>query len=233
MSFSLVGTAWDLPGFERYLEGVDLSWANSVTLHHTGAPDLAGRGSGLVVQHIRNIQDFYENGKGWTRGPHLFVDDVDINGMSPLSAPGIHAVSFNSKSIGIEVLGNYDVEDPESGRGLECWQMAAKVTAAILRKMRLTAHESAVRFHRDDPKTSKSCPGEKVSKDWFLAMVAPEVSVIPKRAEPVVNQRLAAIEWQVQSIMRENDDLPEDRLEELFERLESVVWQAKKLTEGR
>ena len=30
---------------------------------------------------------------------------------------------------------------------------------------------ATVKFHRDDPRTSKSCPGTKVSKEWFLNLV--------------------------------------------------------------
>jgi hypothetical protein len=234
MSFSLVGTAWNLAGFAKHIADVDTSWANSVTLHHTGSPDLSmRRGGGLVVQHIRNIQDYYKQKKGWDRGPHLFIDDVDINGMSPLSERGIHAKSFNADSVGIEVLGNYDTEDPRSGRGLECWALAAQVTATLLGKLGLPANPTTVKFHRDDPLTNKSCPGDKVSKPWFITMVQEELNGAPAKEKPPERSlRLLAIDWQVLSILKENDDLNSDRLGELSQRLENIVWQAEKIEEG-
>ena len=36
-----------------------------------------------------------------------------------MTAHGVHAVSFNSTGVGIEMLGNYDIEDPRTGRGLQ------------------------------------------------------------------------------------------------------------------
>jgi hypothetical protein len=68
------------------------------------------------------------------------------------------------------MLGNYDVEDPWAGRGLKVLTMTARVTAALLRK--LGKDVQAIRFHREDPKTRKSCPGKKVCKEKFVALVA-------------------------------------------------------------
>jgi hypothetical protein len=124
----------------------------------------------LTIQHIHNIQSFYKS-LGWNRGPHLFVDEDQIFGMTPLGTPGIHAVSFNRSSIGIEVLGDYDSEDPLSGRGLQCMKVAAAATRSLLQWLDLPTNDKTVLFHRDDPKTSKTCPGKKVTKDWFLGLV--------------------------------------------------------------
>lgn len=235
MSFSLVGTAWNLAGFESYLVNKNLGWADSVTLHHTGSPDLSNRREGLILQHIRNIQFYYEKRNGWSRGPHLFVDDVDVNGMSPLTERGIHAVSFNSHSIGVEVLGNYDEEDPKSGRGLKCWIMAAKTTAILLKRMGLEANEKTILFHRDDPKTRKSCPGDKVEKAWVISLVRAAMADEPAPVEieeREENERMKAIEWQMKAILKENADLSEERWEELEERLMNIDWQVRKILKG-
>jgi hypothetical protein len=88
----------------------------------------------------------------------------------------VHAVSFNSSAIGIEVLGYYDVEDPLNGRGLLCWQNSAKATRVLLDWLGLKVNESTVLFHRDDPKTQKTCPGTKVKKDWLLSLIAAPVT---------------------------------------------------------
>ena len=234
MSFSLVGTQWNLSGFVTALEKVDTSWADSVCLHHTGSPDLSMRRGGLIVQHIRNIRDYYKD-KGWSSGPHLFLDDIDINGMSPLSARGVHAKSFNAKSIGIEVLGNYDVEDPRSGRGLKCWNLAAQTTAAILKRLNKEPNESTILFHRDDFKTSKSCPGDKVNKRWFIKMVEDAMAGLPKdeQKEPEDSDELKAIRWQIDSILRENKAMDPERYEELEKRLSFIEWRSRKITKNQ
>ncbi len=97
--------------------------------------------------------------------------------MSSLYRSGTHARSFNKKSIGIEVLGDYDTEDPLRGRGLKCWTMASKAVAIILTRKGLPANSLTIKFHRDDPKTNKTCPGTKVTKSWFVEMVKAEMDV--------------------------------------------------------
>jgi len=175
MSFKNVGKVWTASTFEDYLKGLKKpTWCNKITLHHTAAPSLAQRPKGFTIQHIVNIRDFYKTlgRSGWSSGPHLFIDDDQIFGMTPLNEKGIHAVSFNSTSIGIEVLGDYDTEDPLSGRGLECWKTACDAVRILCKWLNITPSESTIKFHRDDPRTSKTCPGTKVSKEWVLDMIS-------------------------------------------------------------
>ena len=67
------------------------------------------------------------------------------------------------------MLGDYDTEDPWSGRGLQVLTTTCHALLALLRKFGLTP--AAIRFHRDDPKTSKSCPGTKLDKAKFLNLL--------------------------------------------------------------
>lgn len=177
MGFEKVGSVWTLDSFSSYLQTITRpEWCRAVTLHHTAAPSLAQRPKGFMVSHIENLRAFYRDDLGWSSGPHLFVDEDQVFGMCDLRRKGVHAVSFNRCAIGIEVLGNYDVEDPLSGRGLACWTTATGVTRALLAWLGLTADEKTVLFHRDDPKTSKSCPGTKVNKQWLLSLLAQSIA---------------------------------------------------------
>lgn len=157
--------------FTSYLQTLKWpSWKPSlVVIHHCAAPSLAQRPNGFLSQHMLNLQDFYES-KGWSAGPHLFTDDDQIWTFSPMTSRGVHAVSFNATGIGIEMLGDYDSEDPWSGRGLAVLTTTAKAAKAILARLGLTP--AAIRFHRDDPKTSKTCPGKKIRKEQFLELMA-------------------------------------------------------------
>lgn len=184
MSFANVGKVWTPESFREYLKGLKRpSYAKSVTIHHTGAPSLAQRPKGFLAQHILNIESYYKS-LGWSRGPHLFIDEDQIFGMTPLTVPGIHAVSFNRTSIGIEVLGDYDSEDPLSGRGLSCMKTAAACAKALFEWLDIPINETTLKFHRDDPKTRKTCPGKKVKKDWFVSLMTASsgapVPVIPQ-----------------------------------------------------
>ena len=175
MGYELEGKQWKCDEFEKYVESVKhtMGWANSVTIHHMAYPDLEMRPNGLTPQHMRNLRDYYENELGWSAGPHLFIDDHNISGMSGLQRRGVHAVAFNATSIGIEMLGSYDVgdDDPFNGRGSLVLHRTAKAVGILLKAIGLEANENTIHFHRDDPNTSKTCPGTAIKKDWFVSLV--------------------------------------------------------------
>jgi len=167
----IIGKEYGIEQFARYLAELEFTdWQpTAITIHHCAAPSLAQRPRGFLPQHMLNLKEFYE-GKRWSAGPHMFIDDHAVWLFSPMTAKGIHAVSFNRDSIGIEMLGDYDSEDPTSGRGLAVVRLTAQVVKHLMRK--LDIDYSGIRFHWDDPKTSKTCPGTKITKEWFLEMVA-------------------------------------------------------------
>lgn len=159
-----------------------------LTLHHTAAPSLAQRPGGLTAQHIQNLQAYYRDEKGWSCGPHLFVDQQKVHLFSPMGAMGTHARSFNSTHIGLEMLGDYDSEAVHPG----VWDISVHVAARLMQKFRwagvsepvllsptppsprrngVGTKTTVMNFHRDDPKTSKTCPGMRVAKSaWWSAI---------------------------------------------------------------
>lgn len=190
MSYANVGKVWSVESFDTYLNSVEKpSWCKAVCLHHTAAPSLSTRPQGLLSQHIRNMEDFYRE-KEWSAGPHFFTDENEIFGMTPPNLKGVHAVSFNSNAIGIEVLGNYDTEFPDIGRGLECWKTTAAATAKLLKWLGLPINGNTVLFHRDDPTTKKTCPGYKVQKPWVIDLIK-SVSTSAVIAKPVEDNVVA------------------------------------------
>lgn len=171
MGFTALGKSWTTDEFKAYLESKKApAWIKGVTLHHSAPPTLAMRPSGFSATHMKNLRDFYRDDKGWSTGPHLFADDRLLHGLTDLAEPGTHARSFNSKTAGIETLGDYDtgMDDPLTGRGLACWKISAAATVAILAWCKLPISEKTILFHRQDPKTTKTCPGERVKMNWFL-----------------------------------------------------------------
>lgn len=178
MGFENLGRVWTPETLRVYLQTRERpQWIGAVVLHHTAYPNLATRPRGFTIQHILNIADYYrrppdQGGRGWSSGPHLFVDDEQVFGMCDFASRGVHALSFNHDSLGIEVLGNYDEEDQRSGRGLRCWQIAASVSRELLAWLRLPVSRETLRFHRDDPRTAKTCPGARVDRAWVTDLVA-------------------------------------------------------------
>lgn len=199
MGYENVGTVWTSESLKEYLDTITKpDWCDAVTLHHTASPSLAQRPNGFMAQHLRNLEDFYKNQKGWSAGPHLFGDEDQLWGMCDFRKKGVHAVSFNKRAIGIEVLGDYDSESPKTGRGLECWKTTAAATKVLLDWLGLKPSEKTVLFHRDDPQTTKTCPGTKVTKDWILGLIGgasdePDDTTHPK---PSLDVTLKSSEWQ-------------------------------------
>jgi hypothetical protein len=171
--FGLVGLQWKPSEFQEYLKAVSRpKWVMAVCLHHTANPDLAKRPNGETPQHIVNRMAYYQKLR-WGAGPHLFVDDHLVSGMTPLNITGVHAKSFNGIALGVEVLGNYDkgADSPTTGRGLQAWRNAALITRNLLDWLGLEANAQTVLFHRDDRRTSKTCPGTAISKNWVLDLI--------------------------------------------------------------
>lgn len=181
MSFGNVGKVWTPDSLREHLKGLSRpSWVEGITLHHCAEPSLAQRPTGLKAQHLENLKDFYQNDKGWSSGPHLFIDEDEAWGMCPFREKGVHAVSFNSSHIGIEILGDYDSEDPQSGRGLACWTTCFACVKVLLDWLGLPCNEDTVNFHRDDPRTNKTCPGTKVKKKWVIDAINGASVVTPE-----------------------------------------------------
>jgi hypothetical protein len=201
MGFENTGRVWTPSTFPEYLATIKPpAWATSITLHHCGAPSLAQRPNGFLAQHLANLRHFYEVNKGWSSAPHLFVDEDQLWGMCPFTKRGIHAVSFNATSIGIEVLGDYNVENPKAGRGLACWRTTALATKALADWLKLPINSSTILFHRDDPETKKTCPGTKVQKDWVLSLInaatVPNADPVPDKTDkPTLDVTLANNQW--------------------------------------
>jgi len=172
MSFSNIGKVWTVETLREYLEGVAIpAHIRGVTVHHTAFPDLVMRPKGFTVQHMKNIRHGYIHDKGWSAGPHLFVDEDQGFGMTAFTDRGVHAQSFNSTHLGVELLGDFDrLAEAESERGVAVIRNGAKMVAVLLDKLGLDV--GSLNYHRDDPQTDKTCPGRNFPDRDFRAMVS-------------------------------------------------------------
>lgn len=160
----IVGRGFSREEFEDYCESLTwTAWRPSfITLHNTGAPSLAQRPNGFTAQHMQNLVTYYRDQKHWSAGPHLFIDDRKIWVFTPLTERGVHSPSFNSRAIGIEMLGDFAVEAFDSGRGAKVRDNAVSAMATLSAVLGLDPN--SMRLHREDPETTHACPGPKVQK---------------------------------------------------------------------
>ncbi len=168
----IVGLSYSPEEFETYLQGIQWTdWHPSfIVLHNTYSPTLAQRPNGLTHQHILNLVNYYRDEKGWKAGPHLFVDDKQIWVFTPLTVSGRHSPSWNEVSLGVEMLGDYDNEQFDSGRGLAVKKNAALAIASLTAA--LDIDPDTMRLHKEDTETTHhDCPGANVSKSQFIQAV--------------------------------------------------------------
>lgn len=160
----IVGKSFSADEFDSYCHTLMwTAWRPSfVVVHNTASPSLAQRPKGFTKQHILNLEAFYRDKQKWKGGPHLFIDDTQIWAFTPLTVSGTHSPSWNKTALGIEMLGDYEKESFDSGRGLKVRQNTISALATICGV--LGFDPQTIRIHREDPLTTHACPGKKVRK---------------------------------------------------------------------
>ena len=133
-----------------------------IVLHNTGAPNLEQRPHGLTAQHIQNFVTYYRDTNHWSAGPHFFVDDHGIWAFTSALFPGVHSPSWNRVSLGVEMLGDYECESFDVGRGALVHKNAVNMLATLHNALGIEA--STMRMHYEDKLTTHKCPGKHVVK---------------------------------------------------------------------
>lgn len=147
-----------LPEFEDYIRDYYFGSrpANKLVIHHTWRPT---KEQWQGQKSINGLKAYYER-KGWPAGPHLFIADDGIWLFSPMRKNGIHASKLNHRSVGIEVVGDYDGVKWEG----QTYYNALGAIKALTDRLNLS--ENDIYFHRDV--SPKSCPGHAISKEWLF-----------------------------------------------------------------
>jgi len=194
MSIPFVGKRFTPEAFKEYIKTINFTnfKPEFVTMHHTAAPSLAQRLTGFSEQHLQNLLHYYQETLGWNGAPHIFIDDRSdgIIVFQRLDKRGVHAVSFNHNSWGLEMLGNFDSHSEfYSARGQKIFHLACECIAIMDEKIGVAA--KTLRFHRDDPKTSKTCPGLAIQDKSEAIELISEYLHSSDESEPV------AASWKV------------------------------------
>jgi len=169
---NIVNKLFSIEEFRKYVEDkkFGLFSPNKIVLHHTAVPDLS---TWHGQESILALKKCYE-AKGWTSGPHLFVAPEGIWVFTDIDKQGTHAGSGNTRSIGIETVGNYDNCLPSG----EVWRNAKFAIMILMNKLKLTPDKNLY-FHREFSNTH--CPGLKITKPWVIQELS-KVAVISDKS---------------------------------------------------
>lgn len=184
----IIGKRLNRAEFSKYVDEKNFGTlpANKLVIHHTWSPtESAWKGK----ETLYGIKRYYE-GKGWNAGPHLFVAADGIWLFTDMRRNGIHAGELNTRSIGIEVVGNYDDH---------LWTGETKLNALHAIKAlqsKLNIPHLKVHFHRDV--STKSCPGWAIKKEWLykqLDLYSLTNQSMAEEIKPPSNWAKGAWEW--------------------------------------
>jgi hypothetical protein len=152
------------------------------TLHNTGVPSLGQwieMGATPQERWGASLNRYY-SGMGWHAGPHFVVCPDYIWVLSDPSEPGVSVSCWNAKTIGIEMVGNYEVGGDEftSGLGAKVRDNAVQVLALLADSFGwrdlsdIVLAERGLHFHRECARDHHLCPGSRVDKIDVLERVA-------------------------------------------------------------
>lgn len=180
--------------FLAYLDSVKFgAWRPGfVTGHHTGSPTLKNWQDWQTrkvpvtdEQWLKNLAAYYGNELGWSACPHFFFTPTHYCVLSPPDRRGVHAKSFNGLSWAVEMVGNFDVETmPADLRVRYIDGFACLHIAAGLKVLPYQYATQGLHFHRDDPKTTKTCAGKKLDRPKFAADVLKAVDNMTSQEAP-------------------------------------------------
>jgi hypothetical protein len=194
--FSYIGRGLTLFEFVEYVDTFNFGLypPTSVVLHHTIMPDAgyAKLSKGVWtagearlkpdqvyakrLKQLDSIRNYYRDTKGWSKGPHLFIDEKYIWLFTPMDEPGIHAKHgngvYNNFSIGIEMIGYFEkllwpsaVETLVGG--------AVAVLQNKLKTFDITYRtHNGISSHRDWGKPE--CPGKAITEKYYIEVLRRE-----------------------------------------------------------
>ena len=168
--------------FKQLIDKLDVSkiqWKPLfITLHNTAVPSLKQwmtYSPETKAKWPQNLNNYYSN-LGWHSSVHIVCTPDNIWNLCNLLQDGVHASCFNKTSFGIEMLGDFEKEEFNSGQGLKVQNNAIEVVALLCNKFKWNPsdykiNEKGLHFHRECIKDHHPCPGVKVDKAKLIAKI--------------------------------------------------------------
>lgn len=112
--------------------------------------------------------DSWHRKQGWRQIGYHYVIRLDgtVEKGRPDDMPGAHVTGFNSRSLGVCLIGGVnDTGQPEN----TFTPAQFKALEALLRKLKKAHPKAVIQGHRDFPRVAKACPSFSV-KDWLTSI---------------------------------------------------------------
>lgn len=170
---------------EELIKELDKFKFKQLHIHHTWKPAHSSFKSNNHVAMQQSMKDFHTKSNGWSDiGQHLtlFPDGAWLTGR-PFSISPASISGWNTGALAVEMIGNFDI--PGTGifndLGYDLLQGRQKEEILKLIKYFIDKYgESSIKFHREGPGVTKTCPGTRLDK---LALIREAKAMSGKKEE--------------------------------------------------
>lgn len=173
---------------EELLKMLDKYKYRQFHIHHTWKPNHNDFNGNNHIRLQQSMKNYHVNTNGWSDiGQHIsvFPDGVIVTGRnfgnSPASIKG-----WNTGAFAMEMIGNFDI-------GHDKLEGKQKETVLKLIKYFIENYgQSSIKFHREGPGVSKTCPGTSLNK---LQLIGEAIKLNKKEVIQVVDNKDKPSEW--------------------------------------
>lgn len=134
-------------------------------IHHTWKPEHKDFNGNNHMRLQESMKNYHINSNGWSDiGQHIsvFPDGKIVTGR-PFGTTPASIKGWNTNAFAMETIGNFDIgHDKLEGKQLE----------TVLRLIKYFIEnygQGAIKFHREGPGVTKSCPGTSLNKTKLIA----------------------------------------------------------------
>lgn len=134
-------------------------------IHHTWKPDHSNFKGDNHIQMQQGMKNYHVNTNGWSDiGQHIsvFPDGKIVTGR-PFGTTPASIKGWNTNAFAMETIGNFDIgHDKLEGKQLE-------TVLRLLKYFLENYGQTSIKFHREGPGVTKSCPGTSLNKTKLIA----------------------------------------------------------------
>ena len=155
-----------------------------IIAHHTWIPTVLNYFNVGGLQCVRGVRRYHMNTRGWRHnGYHLMIGpDGRIFLCRPMGWSGGHCLGHNAHSIGVCLIGNYDLGHDTPVSQWEGYRTLVQVLALLCLRFKIPVE----RIYPHSRFAAKTCPGTGVSMQTLLGGV--HQAMISHSGKPTVVQ---------------------------------------------
>lgn len=154
---------------EELIKELDKFKFKQLHIHHTWKPAHSSFKGNNHVAMQQSMKDYHTKTNGWSDiGQHLtlFPDGKWLTGR-PFGTAPTSISGWNTGALAVEMIGNFDIPGTGEFNSLGYDLLQGKQKEGLLKLIKYFIDkygESSIKFHREGPGVTKTCPGTRLDK---------------------------------------------------------------------